>query len=136
MILQFGCFAALALGYKVILHDSYWHISQAVGVLLGLWAIFSIKLKHLSIFPEPKDGSLLVTHGPYKWLRHPMYTAVLLFFGPVAVYANSLVAYLIVILLLLTLLVKLHYEERRLNSMFADYRQYQKRSKKLIPFVY
>jgi protein-S-isoprenylcysteine O-methyltransferase Ste14 len=53
-------------------------IGEAVGVILMIWAIWTMKLNNLNISPDLKNNSILVLSGPYKLIRHPMYTAVLL----------------------------------------------------------
>jgi len=51
---------------------------EMLGGFLGVWALVTMKLRHLSALPEIKVRSPLQTGGPYRWIRHPMYTAVLL----------------------------------------------------------
>ena len=46
---------------------------------LGLWALSANRPGNFNIRPEPKTDGQLVQTGPYRWIRHPMYTAVLLF---------------------------------------------------------
>lgn len=49
-----------------------------VGGVVGLWALQVMGLRQVKVFPEvPGQGKLIVL-GPYRWIRHPMYTSVLL----------------------------------------------------------
>lgn len=80
----------------------------------------------------------LVTNGPYRFVRHPGYSAYLLMVLGVAVRFASLVAFAALILFLLSgLLYRMNVEERLLVEVFCDmYRQYQNRTKRLIPGVW
>ncbi len=51
----------------------------AGAVALGLWTLFHNRPGNFNIRPEPKASGRLVTGGPYRYLRNPMYSAVLLF---------------------------------------------------------
>jgi len=53
-------------------------IGEVVGVLLMIWAIWTMRLSHLNILPDLRGNNRLITSGPYKLVRHPMYIAVLL----------------------------------------------------------
>ena len=49
-----------------------------LGGSLGIWALQTMGIHNLHVFPEiPEDGKF-VDRGPYRWIRHPMYTSVLL----------------------------------------------------------
>lgn len=50
----------------------------ACGALLGAWALHCNRPGNFNIRPTPRLGGQLVQQGPYRWIRHPMYTAVLL----------------------------------------------------------
>lgn len=49
----------------------------ASGVLLGLWALSCNRPGNFNIHPSPRAGGRLVRQGPYRWIRHPMYTAMI-----------------------------------------------------------
>ncbi|MFM2068270.1 MAG: hypothetical protein RLZZ584_3179 [Pseudomonadota bacterium] len=49
-----------------------------VSMALGLWALACNRPGNFHIRPLPKTDGALVQHGPYRWIRHPMYTALLL----------------------------------------------------------
>jgi protein-S-isoprenylcysteine O-methyltransferase Ste14 len=48
------------------------------AVALGLWALSANRPGNFNIRPIPKPGGQLVQTGPYRWIRHPMYTSILL----------------------------------------------------------
>lgn len=111
-------------------------IWQIFGGLLGIWALQTMHLGRFNIIPDPKPDSRLVQAGPYRYIRHPMYAALLLFFTPIAIASDTSLSWLFLGILILNLWVKLHYEEHLLKAKFNDYADYQTRTKKLIPFIY
>ncbi len=80
--LQFGLMALIAgLAGPAFLRGQAPVIAWAVAlgaVLLGGWALWANRPGNFNIRPTPRPGGQLVQTGPYRWIRHPMYTAVLL----------------------------------------------------------
>jgi protein-S-isoprenylcysteine O-methyltransferase Ste14 len=106
------------------------------GSALGIASIITMKLDNLRIFPEPKQDIRLVTSGPYRFIRHPMYTSVLLMMISFVVQAPSLETIILWLLLLTVLLAKIRIEERLIPLHFPEYILYQQRTWKLIPLIY
>lgn len=106
------------------------------AILLGLWTLFHNRPGNFNIRPEPKASARLVTNGPYRYARHPMYTAVLLFGAAETVaYADAwkIAAWLA---LALVLLAKAILEERGLRSQFSGYERYSANVRRFIPFLF
>lgn len=103
---------------------------------LGAWTMFHNRPGNFNIRPEPKASGRLVTSGPYRFVRNPMYSAVLLFAAAeVASYADlwKIAAWAA---LALVLLAKAMLEERGLRAQFAGYAEYAKRVRRFIPGVF
>jgi protein-S-isoprenylcysteine O-methyltransferase Ste14 len=105
-----------------------------LSILLVLWAIAAMKKSKLRILPEPSPHATLITNGPYRFIRHPMYTAILMGSAGLLIHQFTWLRLSITIALAIVLLVKLTLEERMLQQKFAAYRDYMRRSKKLLPF--
>ncbi len=52
-------------------------LALAAGAALGAAALACNRPGNFNIRPEPRAGGRLVQRGPYRWIRHPMYSAVL-----------------------------------------------------------
>ena len=109
---------------------------EIVGLVVGLWAVLSIRLRQLRISPDIAPGAEFITRGPYRYIRHPMYLAVLLVALALILDRFTWSRGIAWIILLADLIAKLSYEERLLCARFPDYLDYRKRTKRLLPFVY
>lgn len=103
---------------------------------LGLWTIVHNRPGNFNIRPEPKASGRLVTSGPYRYVRNPMYSALLLFAAAVVLaYADGwkIACWLA---LALVLLAKSMLEERGLRELHAGYAEYAKRVRRFIPGLF
>lgn len=107
-----------------------------IACFLGTWAIISVRKSKFSIMPEPVKGSTLVNSGPYKVIRHPMYTSVILFAIGTVHMQYTLYRLIAAVLLIVVLIIKLNYEEKLLLKKFPEYKNYMNNSWRLIPYIY
>jgi protein-S-isoprenylcysteine O-methyltransferase Ste14 len=119
-----------------IARQSGWLALEVAGCALGAWAVLAMRIGNFGIFPEFREGHRLVTRGPYRWIRHPMYTAVLIAFSSLVADHFSWLRVAIWIAMAVVHIAKLTFEEKLLRSRFADYEAYSQRTKRLIPFVW
>lgn len=107
----------------------------AAGLTVAVWAR-TILGRNWSGIVTLKQDHELIRSGPYRWVRHPIYTGLLLgFLGTAIALAQwrGVFAFLIVVVALWR---KLRHEERWLGEMFgADYAKYRSEVAALIPFV-
>ena len=108
--------------------------SVSGGLLLGLWAVITIGPGRVSITPDVKPETRLVTGGPYRFIRHPMYTALLLFAGGFVFAPLHLWKIGVWFVLLFVLIAKARMEERHLLAFFDEYANYRMRTPGFVPF--
>ena len=106
------------------------------GLGLGGWAVATMLPYGVRVAPEPGKAARLVMHGPYRWIRHPMYTALLLLCLGWLLGRFNWMRLLGLALLAITLVVKLRYEERLLTQRFPGYADYRNRSSALVPYLF
>jgi protein-S-isoprenylcysteine O-methyltransferase Ste14 len=103
---------------------------------LGLWTLVHNRPGNFNIRPEPKATGRLVTSGPYRHMRNPMYTALLLFAAAEVIAYADLWKIACWIVLAMVLLAKSVLEERGLREQHAGYAEYARRVRRFIPGVF
>jgi len=85
------------------------------------------------ILPEHK----LTRYGIYKYIRHPGYLGELLLYFSVPLLFHSLYGFLVMVFLIPFILYRIRVEEQMLIEKFGDeYRDYMRKSKRFIPYVF
>lgn len=108
---------------------------MAGGGLFGMAAVLGLG-RNLTAFPRPIEGGTLVTSGAYAIVRHPIYFGLILAAFGWALWNTSLTGVGLTVVLFIFFDLKSRQEERWLAQVYPEYRAYQQRVKKLIPWVY
>lgn len=134
---QLGSLLYLAVSGKWLASSAPGLILEFFGVSLGIIAIYVAGIHNVNIRPLPKEGGKLITSGPYRFIRHPMYLAQVVAFIPLVITYYTPLRLAVILALTLALLLKMPYEEKGLVGQFGeDYKVYQTKTKKVIPFIY
>lgn len=105
------------------------------GTLLA--AVATINLgRNLTPFICPKPQSVLLEHGAYRLVRHPIYSGILQLAFGWGLLAGSWLILGYTLLLLLVFTLKSRREEEILRQLFPGYRDYARRVRRLLPFIY
>jgi protein-S-isoprenylcysteine O-methyltransferase Ste14 len=136
--LQLGLIAVIVFGTGWPVSPRAWPLAiflLAMSVVLFTWTLGHNHPGNFSVFPEVRRSAQLVTSGPYRWVRHPMYTAVLL--GAAAFVAVDASVWRIGawFALVAVLLAKAAREEDYLREFFPEYAAYSAHTRRFIPFV-
>lgn len=136
VILQISCFIFFGLNGGLFA-DGIFLIVQIIGLLIGLWGIIVMRIGNFNIHPEVKQTAIFISHGPYKVIRNPMYTGILIFFGVSVINNFSYLRLIVLVILAIVLLIKIFMEEQFLSNRFeTEYLNYKKKTYRLIPFVF
>lgn len=107
--------------------------------------IFGSSLKMIAIYQlsdnysykvEIKNNHVLVNHGLYKYIRHPLYLGNILICLACCMYYFSIEMAALFILMLLGTILRINKEEKHLKENLNGYDNYCKSSKRIIPFIY
>jgi protein-S-isoprenylcysteine O-methyltransferase Ste14 len=136
VFIQFACLGLIALTGSLSPDNILLLLVELLGLGIGVWAVLTMGLGKFNITPDPLSSSRLVTQGPYRLIRHPMYLALLLVTLPLVASYFSWVRLAIWLVLLVDLLFKLNYEEGLLAAQLQGYSEYKQKSYRLLPYIY
>jgi protein-S-isoprenylcysteine O-methyltransferase Ste14 len=147
VVIQFALFALVVFGPKRVGAMPAWSapwstIGVVLGLLLGLLGgllalVGVVSLgRNLTAVPHPKDDAHLVQTGAYRFVRHPIYSGIILGAFGWAFLVNGTLTFLYAFILFLFFDIKSRREEQWLRQKYPGYETYQKQVKKLIPFLY
>jgi len=136
VIIQFSSFAYFLFSGR-FMAKNYWIIIQIIGFIISLWGILAMKLGNFNIQPEVKPTAHFVSNGPYKFIRNPMYSGLILFFGAAVISNYSLLHTAVFIILIIVFIEKIKMEEGFLSIKFGNqYTNYLSNTYRLIPLIY
>ena len=117
-----------------IFHTVGWGFVAFAATLLT-WSASGLG-RSLTPFPRPAPDGRLVTSGAYRFVRHPIYFAVLIGALGFSLATMSPLRIAVTLLLFFFFDMKARREERWLQERYPEYAAYKSRVKKLIPWIY
>ena len=105
-----------------------------IGFTIAIVAAVTLRRSYASTLVIREDHQL-ITHGIYRFTRHPVYLGVIMACIGMPVFVSSLYGLLTMSALIPLFLNRIRMEERMLTDEFGDaYRQYSGATSKLIPY--
>lgn len=125
----------LELAPRAEVSQSMHDLSSALVLLGTLGALTALMWlgRCFSVLPQARG---LVTGGPYRWIRHPLYLAEIAIAAGIALQCAlpwSLAALVVVVT---SQIPRIHFEEDVLAEAFPAYRDYARRTARLVPGLY
>ena len=137
----------------IILVISFWDLKHPIytvntpmrisGIIIFLSALtFRVYAattlnKSYSYTLEIREGHQLVTSGLYKYIRHPIYTGVILGAFSIPIYSSSLRGFVVTMLVIPLFMYRIGNEEKMLIEKYGEkYEEYQEHTWKLFPYIY
>ena len=95
-----------------------------VGTVMAMWGLRTLG-RHFALSVSPQEGNILVRSGPYRWMRHPLYTAGLVETVGVSLVMASWFVGLMAVLLWVGIVYRTPMEEEKLIERYGGaYREY------------
>lgn len=138
-VIGFLAAAAAVAGLFLVDHlfasSPYLMAVQIAAALLMLWARKTFGFRSFRASASTSEGGL-VTTGPYRYWRHPIYASVIYFVWAGQVEAPALLPLVLASVVTVGLFARMLIEERFLVQAYPEYRDYAKKAKRLVPFVF
>ena len=106
----------------------------AAGLGFSVWARRHLG-RNWSAHVVVKQDHALVRTGPYRYVRHPIYSGLLLAFVGMALVIGEVRGLVALGCFILSFAIKSRLEERRMSEVFPEYDQYRRETAALVPFV-
>lgn len=99
------------------------------GTAGAVWAALSLG-RSISVIPQSRT---LASHGPYRWLRHPLYVFELVASAGVCLVVGGVLPWIVLVALAVMQVVRARWEERLLLGTMDGYAEYRSRTVGLVP---
>lgn len=136
VVIQFLCIFLIIIPFSPLENLLLGSIVTFFGLGIGVMAIQKNRLGNFNIRPDIKDNCHLITEGIYAYVRHPMYTSVLLSALGVSIIYNEMFHWMIFGILSINMVLKLLHEEKLWHCHDAQYLKYSQKTKRLVPFIF
>ena len=108
---------------------------QCAAVLLMIWARLTFRLRSFHAAANPTAGGI-VTTGPYRFIRHPIYAAVFYFVAAGAAAHPSARSLSAALLAAVMLFVRMRSEEILLIESYPEYAPYAASTSRILPGIF
>lgn len=108
---------------------------QLCALGLMIWARLTFGIRSFHATANTTKGGL-VTNGPYRWLRHPIYASLIYFFSACLISYPFIQTFGAVILIIGGLFIRILLEEKFLLVEYKEYETYCQTTKRIIPFLF
>ena len=105
--------------------------------LVWIWWVYRTLARSIPETASPADSQALITSGPYRWVRHPLYAGVLLLLFSLSLVLEDwlLLVFSVFGTVIFRLLVIPGEEKQLLESFGEEYESYQSRTGALVPWI-
>lgn len=110
-------------------------VAEGAAAALMLWSRVTFGRRSFHAAANPTAGGL-VTTGPYRFIRHPIYTAICLFAWAGVLAHWSVPNAMLGTLLLIGAIARMLCEERLIIDVYPEYREYAKHTKRMLPCIF
>jgi protein-S-isoprenylcysteine O-methyltransferase Ste14 len=135
LLIMVAAMAGLYMAHALLSPLPFVIAAQVAAVALMLWARATFGGRSFHGAANPTAGGL-VTSGPYHFIRHPIYTAAVLFGWAGVLAHRNTPSIMLGVLLLAGAFGRMGCEETLVAATYPEYKDYAKKTKRMLPFVF
>ncbi len=132
---QFLAIFVIMIPKNSIMITSFWWVCLLIAMVTALWIFTHNRVGNFNVVPEIRDNAQLIVTGPYRFVRHPMYSSLILFILGIVLWHFNWVNVLFLLIMIVAVSLKAFKEERLWSNFHKDYLDYKAKTKMIIPFI-
>jgi len=109
---------------------------EVFALFLIAWTLWTIKFDKFSLLKQSTKKSRLVPKGPFVYIRHPIYTALIILSTSWVYSRLDIPRVLVWCILMVTVVLTIIYYENILSIKVSDFGLYKQRTYRILPFIY
>jgi protein-S-isoprenylcysteine O-methyltransferase Ste14 len=114
----------------------FWWLLPLIAVFTALWIFTHNKVGNFNIVPEIRENASLVVTGPYKYVRHPMYSSLILFMVGIVLWKFCILNVVFLSMMIMAVFIKAYKEEKLWLRSDEAYKSYKISTKMVVPFLF
>ena len=130
------CVLLIWLGGRGVWETRWLWIGVIAGGIISASGVWAMRVSKVKLTPEPGAEAPLCDRGIYAHIRHPMYSGLLIAFAMFAIGTHGMTGWILWLGLGVILWLKLRIEETLWSAHDPAYRDYMRRTKRLVPGVW
>lgn len=134
LLVVIGAIVALGATHSLFAWSPFVIAAQAGAIAMSVWARRSFPRGTFRVTADP-SGPSVIRRGPYRFLRHPMYSAALLFIWAAVLSHLSMLNLAVGFAVTGMVAFRVVGEERLLRARYPEYGEYARSTKALVPFI-
>ena len=136
LILQFLCIGYIVFTGPIVTSNIAVLSLEVFAVFLILWTLWTIKFDKFSLLSQSTKKTRLVPKGPYVFIRHPIYTSLIILSSTWVFSLITVPRIIVWIVLMVTIFLTIGHYESILSKKLSDFGLYKQRTYRIIPFIY
>ncbi len=133
--IQFLAIFVIMIPKSSIMIIPFWWVLLCIATVTALWIFAHNRVGNFNVVPEIRDNAKLIVTGPYRYVRHPMYSSLILFVLGIVLWHFNVINVLALCIMIVAVSLKAFKEEKLWSNHHEDYLAYKKRTKMIIPFI-
>ena len=133
--IQFLSISLIMIPKASIMITPFWWVLLLISIVTALWIFTHNRVGNFNVVPEIRENAKLIITGPYRYVRHPMYSTLILFVLGIVLWHFNVINLLLFAIMIIAVAMKAFKEERLWSNHHEDYLLYKKRTKMIIPFI-